>query len=472
MLGVTLAGFFLRLWYIGQPMRYDEAVTYLYFSSKSWLTVVSSYTYPNNHVFHSVLVKAAVTVFGNAPWAIRLPAFLAGVALIPMTFVVARRLASETVALIAAALVAASGALVLYATNARGYDMMALETLFVLYALLRLRERSSFPVWILVAVAATLGAWTVPVMLYPAGGLALWFAFAAWRGKTSGGRSDIGPLAFTLLASLVLTALLYAPIMAENGVTALTSNSFVRPSDWATFMSELGPGARDVLLLWTLGVPRVVGVLLAALAAYGLFARQSSDGRLSMALPMAVWCGAVLIVTHRVPFARVWLFLVPLAEIAAARGLAALLARVAAPDTLAKHRGVVAGVTFAVAAGLVIQSRDVLTSRETGTLPDADAVAQTLVPLLRPGDRVFAPIPSNAPLVYAFVRAGADTSHFSRQGAALAGGYLVVNTGEGQSMQTPVIDPEIKNFPQAARIAAFSSAELYRLVRRQDRQTP
>ena len=56
-------------------MRYDESVTYLYFASQSWMTVVSSYTYPNNHVFHSLLVKAFATVLGDDPWVLRsLPA--------------------------------------------------------------------------------------------------------------------------------------------------------------------------------------------------------------------------------------------------------------------------------------------------------------------------------------------------------------------------------------------------------------
>ena len=64
-------GALLRLYYLRQPMRYDESVTYLYFASQSWTTVVSSYTYPNNHVFHSLLVKAFATVLGDDPWVLR-----------------------------------------------------------------------------------------------------------------------------------------------------------------------------------------------------------------------------------------------------------------------------------------------------------------------------------------------------------------------------------------------------------------
>src|SRR4051812_19745302 len=52
MLAVAIA---LRLAHVGQPMRYDESVTYLYFVRLSWYDAVSLYTYPNNHVFHTLL---------------------------------------------------------------------------------------------------------------------------------------------------------------------------------------------------------------------------------------------------------------------------------------------------------------------------------------------------------------------------------------------------------------------------------
>ena len=75
LIAIVVIGALLRGYYLTQPMRYDESVTYLYFASQSWTTVVSSYTYPNNHVFHSLLVKAFATILGDDPWVLRsLPA--------------------------------------------------------------------------------------------------------------------------------------------------------------------------------------------------------------------------------------------------------------------------------------------------------------------------------------------------------------------------------------------------------------
>src|SRR5687767_1863319 len=106
----------MRALYLGQPMRYDEAVTYMYFVRLPWSEALSTYTYPNNHLFHTLLAKASVTVFGNLPWALRLPAFVAGVLVVPATYMVARAIYGSRPALFAAAIVATSGTLVLYST--------------------------------------------------------------------------------------------------------------------------------------------------------------------------------------------------------------------------------------------------------------------------------------------------------------------------------------------------------------------
>src|ERR1043166_4190289 len=56
---LTLLGAALRAMYLAQPMRYDESVTYLDYASQPWATALGSYTYPNNHVLHTALVKVA-----------------------------------------------------------------------------------------------------------------------------------------------------------------------------------------------------------------------------------------------------------------------------------------------------------------------------------------------------------------------------------------------------------------------------
>src|SRR5262245_27956602 len=164
--------------YLGQPMRYDESITYLLFVRRPWADALSLYTYPNNHVFHTLLAKASVSVFGDAPWAIRLPAFLAGVLVIPAAYVATRALYGARAALMAAAIVASSGALTLYSTNARGYSLIVLAFLLLVVISARLVSGGASSLWFSFAVVAALGLWTVPTMMFPVGTMAVWLALS------------------------------------------------------------------------------------------------------------------------------------------------------------------------------------------------------------------------------------------------------------------------------------------------------
>ena len=72
LLGVIGMG--IRFAHLRQPMRHDEAYTYLHYARAPLSVALSDYTYPNNHLFHTLLVWISTRVFGNSEVAIRLPA--------------------------------------------------------------------------------------------------------------------------------------------------------------------------------------------------------------------------------------------------------------------------------------------------------------------------------------------------------------------------------------------------------------
>jgi hypothetical protein len=119
--------------FLDQPMRQDEADTVVLFALGPWRIILIDGSLPNNHLAHSLLVKAAITVLGNEPWVVRLPAFLSGVAAVPMTFVAGRALGAPAAGLVGAALVAVSTPMVLFSTNARGYSLICLAALVLIW---------------------------------------------------------------------------------------------------------------------------------------------------------------------------------------------------------------------------------------------------------------------------------------------------------------------------------------------------
>src|SRR6266576_3810691 len=96
----------MRLFHLNQPMRPDESWTFLDFALQPLSGLLSDYSRPNNHIFHTLLVWMSIHVLGYAPWVIRLPAFVAGVLMVPATYVATRALAGARPALLAAALAA------------------------------------------------------------------------------------------------------------------------------------------------------------------------------------------------------------------------------------------------------------------------------------------------------------------------------------------------------------------------------
>lgn len=432
---ITILGVLLRLLHLGQPMRYDESVTFLYFARLPWREAVATYTYPNNHILHTLALKAAVSLFGNSPAVIRLPAFAAGILLIPASYAVARELYGGRVALLASALVAASGALVLYSTNARGYTMVVLAFLLLVLVGARLLRGAPAREWLTFAMIGALGLWTIPTMLYPLGAVALWLALS-FAVETPPRSAEIRRLAIALAVCGLLTALMYAPVVAHEGLSAITRNKFVASSGWFQFLSDLPTSLSEAVKSWALGVPPAISILLAVGVLIALARHTAlSCCRVGLPLAMFVWCAWLLAVNHRAPFARIWIWCVPIVACLAAAGGLSLA------DSRPRLRRFVAERFVALAVGLTLAastsvalSRAVFLTLDTGTYRDASAAVDVLRRSSQPTDRVVLAIPTNAPLAYYLDRAGVPVSLVIRDERTAGRIIAIVNDAEHQTL--------------------------------------
>src|SRR5213593_3439850 len=189
-------------------MGSDESATFIYYASHPLPVAVTIYGSPNNHILHTALMHLSYRMFGSAEWALRLPAFLAGVAIVPLTYVAARSIGNRG-ALLAAAFSASAPVLIDYSTDARGYTMLCCFVLICAAAMAEIiRSGSRSAAWVF-AISAALGFYTVPVMLYPFVMLVVW------------GRRKALPAA--IVAILVAVAL-YLPVLLISGLSSITSN--------------------------------------------------------------------------------------------------------------------------------------------------------------------------------------------------------------------------------------------------------
>ena len=399
---LTLTGLALRIVSLEAPIRFDEAYSFNVHASTPFLNLISDYTTPNNHVFHNVLMRCSYLVFGDSPLALRLPAFLAGLLVIPAAFWCLRRTLGDGAALVAAAFAANSWALIGYSTNARGYTAVTLLLLIAFSLATRLRERRNFFVWALFVIALTLGFFTVPVMLYGASAVGVWLLLAS-EGRRR--KEIVWELAAAASVVIMLTCMLYTPIAIRVGINAIVANPFVSSLPFTVFWNGLPGLAASVARFWASPVWLLV-VLAIGLAAS--FLAPGKSGREARLLHAAVLLSVPLIMTAQrvLPFERVFLPFFPVYFGLAAVGLKAVFERLSG-WAQPRWQRIMAVAAFAVIAASGVRGVAQSGSRQS-VFDDLPSIVARLRAELRDGDVILAAIPLNEPLRYHARRAGLD----------------------------------------------------------------
>ncbi len=179
-------------------------------------TILTEYWGDNHHPLYAVLAHASRALFGEAPWSVRLPAMLFGVATVPMLLRLGELVASRRESLLAALLLAVSYHHVWFSQNARGYSAIAFFAVATLWALLRAVRATSMGYFVVYAVLGALGAYTHLTMIFVVVGHAV--AMAVWilSGAPAQDRGRLvrgAVVAFGLAA--ILTLAFYAPMLSE-----------------------------------------------------------------------------------------------------------------------------------------------------------------------------------------------------------------------------------------------------------------
>ncbi len=260
--------------------------------------------------------KTSVLLIGNNEYALRLPALLAGVAALFLTWRLARRLLSAWLVPAAVGLVAVWPKLVYYSDEAKPYGVDVFAVLLVLWLTARWaeasRSRRTAVVWGLTA------------------GIAIFFSFAALFAAAAGGLAiavkallsrDGRRIVDTALAGAVLGALLAVVYVVTIRVAA--GNDVVRSAwlsgyaplplrarTYASWLADMATGFMTDPLEVQL---TVVGLLLLALGVVAVVARRRTVGLAVLLVPLVVLAAAT--VQAYPVLLRFILFLVPLALI-------------------------------------------------------------------------------------------------------------------------------------------------------------
>jgi uncharacterized membrane protein len=430
---------FFRYVYLWRPMGHDETYTFMEFASRGLRTVITDYHLPNNHVFHTILVNLAYILFGDSPPVIRLPAFLAGLMIIPATYLVARIFSNFRIALVSASIVAALQVLIDYATTARGYTIITLLGLLILALGSYVKDNKNYFGWFIIVLFSSLGLYTTPTMLYPIAMVFTWLLLSKVIGDVDSryGRSFFGYLIVSLVAVVILSGIFYSPIIASSGLESIIGNSVVEALSWGDFTQSIPVRVRNTWAEWNRDLPNWVSVVsMIGLGASFIVPKHAQRQRILLTLAGIIGIGALLLIQRVAPWPRIWIFLLPLFVIWISTGIIGiielLLAKIPRGDTI-----LVVMVGIMIAVPLIFGFMRSYFQYEQ-KLPSNGAVEQMAIYLqgeLNPKDVVVVTSPDSIVLRYYLRRLGIpDEVTNLKKGKSFTRAVVVVNKAYGQDL--------------------------------------
>ncbi|MGH7629744.1 MAG: ArnT family glycosyltransferase [Gemmatimonadales bacterium] len=347
LLGAALAlGFLLRapLYFANPSLLLDEGRLALNIASRSFAELALPLDYDQTApLLFLWAAKALTLLFGVSEYALRAIPFVAGLAMLPLTYLVARRVLGAHAGVLAVALAAVSPLYLQYVRQVKPYTLDGVVALALLWlALDWVDDSRSARAWRRLLVAGTAAVWlSIPAVLVLAGMTAvLWLAPEAERPP----RPRLMLAGITWIASFLLAYLwIYQPAsdnpymqqfwrgslltLWEPGVLGRAWQG-LREFGWQIF----GGGSTEppLKLADRLDIDGVV-IAVVLLAAVGLRHAAGRSGRTRALLLIAPLAGAIAAsLAGGYPIAgRIMLFAAPGVVVAVAGGVVTLLARLA-----------------------------------------------------------------------------------------------------------------------------------------------
>ena len=438
--GIILLGAFYRYAYLWRPMGHDETYTFMAFASRGLRISITDYHLPNNHVFHTILVNLVYQMFGDSPAVIRFPAFLAGVMIIPATYSIGRLFYNSKVGLVGASIVASLPVLIDYSTTARGYTIITLFALLIIYLAVYVKDHRNMVAWGLLVVFSSLGLYVNPTMIYPIGMAFTWLLLSKLihdASDTYGTRYYLY-LLVSSLAIIIITLILYLPIILNSGFQSLISNDVIEALSWSDFIQSIKPRIKNTWLEWNRALPYAISLI----AIIGLIAslfvpKLPKDRRMPLIMAGIIWIGTALLVQRVAPWPRIWLFLLPFFVIWISAGIIGLFElvfrRIPRGDSLMV--GLI-GLLIAVPLISGLMRNYTQYDQKLHSQGEVELVADYLQDYLQPNDVVVVTSPDTIVLKY-YLRRNGLAKEFTelKKGKLFERAIVVVNQAQGQTLE-------------------------------------
>lgn len=227
---------------LNQQLWFDEIVTLLDSVHEPISRIATTYNSQNQHMLYSILAHCSVGLFGEHPWALRLPAVLFGVASIPALYFFARLVTTNREALFASSLMGVNYQHIWFSQDARGYTGMAFWALLASIFFVRCAAEGKTRDWIVYGLAAALGVYTHLTMAFVIIGHAIVYAWLVASRARSAGRWSRGFLRLSYGFALAggVAFLLYVPVLSRIFARTVSVSSKSVRSEWTSPLWAIG----------------------------------------------------------------------------------------------------------------------------------------------------------------------------------------------------------------------------------------
>ncbi|NUM32167.1 MAG: hypothetical protein HUU47_07565 [Bacteroidetes bacterium] len=305
---IAIQRFFLS---INTSVIYDEAWTYLAFTSKNPLIAAFFYPASNNHILYSHLTQITKFLPLNILINLRLPAFFIGLFSSLVFYFCAKQYLKKFGLWIAFLMFSFAFPSVYYGFAARGYSLILLMFIIGFFAALKIVEGKK-KYWYCFSLSSAIGFYTIPVYLYPFVTIIL-FLFLSFLANKN--RSEIFHLIKHISLACLLVLILYLPVFAVSGVQSVTNNKFVQSQDFNIVFNNFSGHIFKTLKFFTaVEYGFLLVFLIIILVIYVLIKGKFNNKSILFFSLLCFLLIPVLVFTHRVvPVERTWIYLlVPL----------------------------------------------------------------------------------------------------------------------------------------------------------------
>jgi uncharacterized membrane protein len=333
------------------------------------------------------LSNLATMLFGPSEYALRLVSLLAGLAALPLFYVLIRRYVGGGTALIGLALFAVSEGLIYHSHEAKQYSLDVLVTLLLLHAVEPvLRDEPRPRHWVILGVAGALAIWFSHPAIFVLGGVGVALAGSSLYEKNWKELAIASIVGVVWLSSFGLNYLLLTSRLAANPKKLTAFDYTFMPLSFTLETLEWLRHALTGLAERALRLPTDVGCAFVAtvclvIGVVRLFARNRVRGMLLMGPILFALVASAL---QKYPFrGRLLLFLVPMIVICVALGMQWFLAS-------ARYRAVRIFGLLLLAVLLLVPLGPAAHNMFTGYADqEMRPVLQYVLEHKRPGDRIF-----------------------------------------------------------------------------------